>query len=74
MQNITRLIALTTFTTCTFALCACAGHTDRIEGRQSARTSGLETRQDRYDARYKGRQERREIRSERADTRYNSSW
>ena len=74
MQNITRLIALTALTTCTFALCACAAHTDGIEGRQDARTSALETRQDRYDARYKGRQERQEIRSERADTRYNSSF
>jgi hypothetical protein len=74
MQNITRHVALTALAICTFALCACAGHTDSIEHRQSARTSGLETRQDRYDARYKGRQERREIRSERADTRYNSSW
>ena len=70
MHNITRLIALTVFTTCTFALGACAARTDRIEGRQDSRTSGVERRHDRYDARYSGRQDRRDIRSDRADARY----
>lgn len=72
MRNITSSIAITALTACTFALCACAGHTARIEDRQAARTSGLETRQDRYDARAEGRQARRQIRSDRADARFNS--
>jgi hypothetical protein len=72
MQNIPRLIALAALITCTFALSACATRTDRIEGRQDARTSGVETRQDRYDARAGGRQDRRQILSDLADARYES--
>lgn len=70
MQNITRLIAFAALATCTLAFGGCAARVDRIEGRQDARTTGVESRQDRYDARYEGRQERREIRSDRADARY----
>jgi hypothetical protein len=69
MQNPTRLTALTA---CAFALGACAEHTDHIESRQDARTSGLEARQDRYDARAKARAERRQIRSDRADARFDA--
>ncbi len=72
MHHITRLIALTAFAACAFALGACATRVERIEHRQDVRTSGTETRQDRYDARYEGRQDRRQIRSDRADARYNS--
>ena len=70
MKCITRFGTFIALITCTFALSACATRTDRIEDRQNARTSGVETRQDRYDARANGRQDRRDIRSERADARY----
>ena len=72
MQNLPKLTAFAALTTCAFALSACASRTDRVEGRQNARTSGVEARQDRYDARAEGRHDRRQIRSDRADARYDN--
>lgn len=74
MQNLKALLFITTLTLSALALSACAGRTDRIEGRQAAHTSAFESRQERFDARAQGRQDRRQIRSDHADARFNAGF